>query len=363
MSHTNVNIVTSTTKDQKITDYQQAEKQICQQDKVSFSDNELNTIALRANLIRPVFDELCNSITVSLSSTTEPISNELLRIKSTAASFLNEMKEYEGEVNGHATLLRIETESKGFKSDMDALSEIVRRAFNTLENQFTQLKTVSNKIADVAKNIATVSANIHVLSINASIEAARTGEAGKGFRVIASEVKTLSGQTERHLGEINTTMDQTQDIFRKIGECLSENKLTVVELVDKKKNRFGDFALTLNEYFEKFESLYSGVEKVIGSLSKGMDVISPVIQLHEITSQEIGNLRLVADDFTALLTKAGKAETQKSDIEKQAREIAAEVRKRVTTERELLALKRGLETMVSNLDFNLAINNSDIELF
>lgn len=323
----------------------------------------LDTVETRAVLIRPVLDELCKSITQSLSSTTEPISDELLWIKRTIAEFLNGMKQYEGEVVGHATLQKLENESKGFKTDMEALSETVRGVFDTLDVQFKQLKIVADRIAEVAMNISNVSANIHVLSINASIEAARTGEAGKGFRVIASEVKVLSGKTEKHLNEINDTMVQTRDIFQKIGKCLSDNKARMIEVVDNRQNRFNDYASILDGYFGKFESLYAEVDKVIVSLSKGIDAISPVIQLHEITSQEIGNLQLVADDFIVSLIHDEKKENLESEMREHATHIASGVRKRVTTEREILALKRGLASKVSDLDFNFAINSNNIELF
>lgn len=324
---------------------------------------EADLDAIRAMLIRPVFKELCSSIEHSLSSTTEPISNELLGIKKTITTFLNSIKSYEGEVVGRTTIVRIEKESIGFKDDLETLAHTVEDVFSILDEQFGQLKSVSDRIEEIAANIASVSANIHVLSINASIEAARAGEVGKGFRVIASEVKVLSSKTAKHLEEINTTMLKTRSIFENIGLCLNENRVKVVQVVDKRQEKFSELSSTLNVYFERFEELYSGVGVVISALSRSMDSIAPVIQLHEITSQEIGNLQLVADDFAGYLARKTVAVPTEVEVVEQAKKLASEVRRRLTTEREILALKKGLEVKVQNLNFDFGINNNDIELF
>ena len=52
----------------------------------------------------------------------------------------------------------------------------------------------------------TVGRSIQMIAVNAAIEAARAGDTGRGFKVIADEVRSLADQTQKFLGEISVTM-------------------------------------------------------------------------------------------------------------------------------------------------------------
>ncbi|MGR3436404.1 MAG: methyl-accepting chemotaxis protein [Shimia sp.] len=62
------------------------------------------------------------------------------------------------------------------------------------------------ELLDVVKSAEVVGRSIQMIAINASIEAARAGDAGRGFKVIAEEVHRLAGQTQTFLGDLATRM-------------------------------------------------------------------------------------------------------------------------------------------------------------
>lgn len=83
----------------------------------------------------------------------------------------------------------------------EIVTDVVTTADSTTTN-LTQLNEVSQEIEDVIVLISGIANQTNLLSLNASIEAARAGESGKGFSVVAGEVKALASQTTEATSEI-----------------------------------------------------------------------------------------------------------------------------------------------------------------
>lgn len=91
------------------------------------------------------------------------------------------------------------------------------------------LSSAAQKIGDVVKLISEIAEQTNLLALNATIEAARAGEAGKGFAVVASEVKTLASQTAKatedissQIKEIQGSTDEAVEAIRSIGSTMED---------------------------------------------------------------------------------------------------------------------------------------------
>ncbi|MFT7484554.1 MAG: methyl-accepting chemotaxis protein [Candidatus Paceibacteria bacterium] len=119
--------------------------------------------------------------------------------------------------------------SRQVASSADFTSAAVKEADGT--NATVQsLAEASEKISDVLVMIRTVAEQTNLLALNATIEAARAGEAGKGFAVVASEVKILSNQTNTATAEIDGQVQGIQEATGRVVVAIENIGKTIGEL-------------------------------------------------------------------------------------------------------------------------------------
>ncbi len=110
------------------------------------------------------------------------------------------------------------------------VSDAAVRTAETTDATVQDLVAAAEKIGQVTGLISEIAEQTNLLALNATIEAARAGEAGKGFAVVASEVKSLANQTAKATDEISQEINNMQSVSSGAARAIGEIVTTIQEM-------------------------------------------------------------------------------------------------------------------------------------
>ena len=124
----------------------------------------------------------------------------------------------------------------------------------------------SAKIGEVVRLITEIAEQTNLLALNATIEAARAGEAGKGFAVVASEVKTLATQTAKATDEISLQIDAIQADTGTTAEA--------IERIGKRIREVNEIATSIASAVEEQNAATQEISRNVGEAAKSTDEVN-----------------------------------------------------------------------------------------
>lgn len=165
---------------------------------------------------------------------------------------------------------------------MSRASQVSREAVEQADKTDATVRTLSDaaqRIGEIVNLITAIAEQTNLLALNATIEAARAGEAGKGFAVVASEVKGLANQASAATGEISAQVSEVQGATQRAAEAISLIRNTISEVES--------MSTAVAAAVEEQTSVTSDMSRNMQDVAEGVTDISKAIQEIDAATREV----------------------------------------------------------------------------
>lgn len=179
------------------------------------------------------------------------------------------------------------------RETVSQINQIQQHVENTSEI-VNDLGERSNEIGKIAEVISQLSSQTNLLALNAAIEAARAGEHGKGFAVVADEVRKLAEQSSHATDSIRLIIKQIQEEIRKVVTSMKQGNDSVrtgIQNVYETEKAFKEILDMISGISTQTEEVSSVVEEVHAG-TEGM--VQVIAEISTISIQALGNTQNVA---------------------------------------------------------------------
>ncbi|MGH1460956.1 MAG: methyl-accepting chemotaxis protein [Neptuniibacter sp.] len=264
----------------------------------------ISQIAAASNQLTSATEEVAN-ITTDIAGNLENQTNHLNQTSSAMYEMSQTVKEVAENASEAAdSTVRVDTEAKqgqGVVKQVNvAMSELATQMQATKENINT-LNTETDKVDGILEVITGISEQTNLLALNAAIEAARAGEQGRGFAVVADEVRTLASRTQDSITSIQQLIDKLKQGAQSSADAMHLG------------HQSADSSLSLSQHAE------SGLREI----TDAVDVISNMnTQIASATQQQSVVAEQVSDSLNQLQGSADGINSSAQQVSVASEEIA-----------------------------------------
>lgn len=177
--------------------------------------------------------------------------------------------------------------------------EAIARQIVTLSEQTTQINKVSSLVSDLANQT-------NMLALNAAVEASRAGESGRGFKVVATEIRKLADASKKSAEKINTLINDIQAAMNSTVMVTDEGMKTAdtsIQLARETVNAFVGVSEAIESVFSNSRDISQSAKQQAVAVQEVVAAINALNLGAQETTESIANVRSSTEELNAAARK------------------------------------------------------------
>ncbi len=184
--------------------------------------------------------------------------------------------------------------------------EMIKEVHNSAEvemglvEDLSRLSTDAQQIKGVLSVISDIADQTNLLALNAAIEAARAGEHGRGFAVVADEVRKLAERTQKSLSEINATVSVIVQSINDVSEKMNANAKNIQNLTEVSSHAQDQIELTVHTMHDTANAMNVSLDALHKTGESTHFIIAKIAQISKEVEKNVISGNVMSDEIRRL---------------------------------------------------------------